>query len=150
MEEVFNEVIRLENELFCLKDQITTTQDNLNKARSKLPFACGCGRIHTFGECTLIIELRYIPPSGCTDGDYHTFARMSIDCPTEPDKTNRLIFSHTRDKTDARVISTELNFKRLYTKAFFQTFERPEKHPNNKQLYFVNTHIDEHQEMYGI
>lgn len=150
MIEAFDEVNTIYEKLHNLKQKVKETEAELDTARSKLPFACGCGMVHTFGECRLIIETRYVGPYGCSDGDYYTYARMCIDCPEELDKTNRLLFESANQTNKARTISPELAFKRYFTGAFLEVLERSENHKDSKPRYFLNTHIDEHQDMYGI
>ncbi len=88
IQEQLDQLNNQRDKLLSLSNKLLAT---LNKQKSNKTIKCGCGAMHKIKDCIAIQSHHYIPPRGCTEGDYWNPGELQVICPVT-DYKNRLLF----------------------------------------------------------
>jgi hypothetical protein len=143
-------VYSISRALARVREEEATLLDQLDLARSRLRFDCGCGKRHAIKDCVLIQSHWYEDPHGCTGGDTWHTGEMAIICP-DTDHKNRLFFD-SKNKVDYEHrnwydYSAELQFRRLYLHLFKDVVDDYDK---DRRSWWINRYFDNNRKRFGL
>ncbi len=116
--------------------------------RASRDFLCGCGEFHKINECTLIQTHFYIPPSGCSDGDYWNEGEVQIICPKTNNK-NRVYFTPHSNYFRRKYLeyNVEMQFKKIYTPLFKSVIQ---DYKEDCRRFWNNDYFDKNREKFEL
>lgn len=131
----------IEQQLDNLEQQRKKLNQALQRKRANKTFECVCGSKHKIKDCTAIQTHWYVPPHGCTGGDYWNEGELQIVCP-DTGVHNRILFDIPYEFRDRYDTNVESQFKRIYTELFAEVVEvhgkvAPYRWDNN---FYFDTH----------
>lgn len=101
-----------------LRKTLVAIERKKDKLRSALMFPCVCGEIHKINECVVDQMHDYVPPHGCSGGDYWVSGELHITCPVKG-LYNRCLFAQPFWKHAGEYDwNAEMQFKRMFKHLF--------------------------------
>lgn len=138
----------IEERITMLKEELNCMRAALAEERKYKVFKCVCGKVHMLIDCDAIQTHSYIPPSGCSDGDYWVRSDVMIACP-ETDMINRVYFSRY-DRPEGEGEAREKRFTRIYSPLFKSFTDNHDKWSGGYPRVQNNTSFDEDADYYRI
>jgi hypothetical protein len=130
-----------------LESELTNLKQQEKQINSRKKFLCACNKMHSIRECGVIQTHWYVPPRGCSEGDYYNEGELQIVCPTTGTR-NRVLFNIPYSLRDSFDYNPETKFKNKYKSLFNTMIDEYEEKRNHS---FVNNYyFDEHRKKFDI
>ena len=144
-------MITLDDKLTELRNKENRILGAIDERNRKRKIQCGaCDDFHEIGNLKAIQTYWYVPPRGCSGGDYCREGELQFVCP-ETGIVNRLLFSNYDVPWEERKDfdnDLEEQFKRNYKKLFKEVIDDYDKATFGK--WVNNYYVDENREKFGL
>ena len=145
-----NKGVALKSKIAKLKEDLASALAEEQQAKANLKFECACGKSHTIGECIAVQTHWYVPPRGCSEGDYWNEGEIRIICPTT-DIQNRVLFETRSEIEWEQREEYDNNPEKQFKRAFSQLFKALlEDFNEDKPRTFNNYYFDQNMEYFGL
>lgn len=143
-------MVTLEDKLAKVKEEERNVLQRIDdrNANRKIPCAC-CGTSYKIKDVTAIQTHWYVPPSGCTEGDYWLPGGLQFVCPGTG-TINRLLFNNNDVPWPERhefVNNPEKQFIARYKQLFAGVQDAYDCTP---KPWKNNFYVDEHRKKFGL